>query len=87
MIAYKASFRTEGDVVLAEVLDFPGVLSFGHTLDEARGALAGALRDMAETLILEGRPLPSPNPEASREDSDVEEPIALQFTVAVNPAA
>jgi hypothetical protein len=43
-------------------LDFPGAISFGKTLDEAREMLAGALVDMAETNLLMGEPPPRPDP-------------------------
>jgi predicted RNase H-like HicB family nuclease len=59
------------------VLDFPGTVSFGHTLEEARANLAGALFDMAETNLLRGEPLPLPDPNRSDPDADLEEPIYL----------
>ena len=79
MIQYKASYRGSDGTVLAEVLDFPGAVSFGATLDEARTALAGALQDLAEALILEGKALPVPDPAKSSPESDVEEAIVLDL--------
>jgi predicted RNase H-like HicB family nuclease len=61
--------------VHAEVLDFPGVISFGENLEEARRLLASALVDMAETNLLYGEPLPRPDPTSSDPDADIEEPI------------
>ena len=52
-------------------------MSFGHTLDEARRNLAGALYDMAETNLLRGEALPLPDANRSDPDADLEEPIYL----------
>lgn len=41
-------------------MDFPGTIAFGSSLEEARKNLASALRDMAETNLLKGEPLPIP---------------------------
>jgi predicted RNase H-like HicB family nuclease len=68
--------------VHAEVLDFPGVISFGENLEEARRLLASALVDMAETNLLYGEPLPRPDPTSSDPDADIEEPIHLLLTAA-----
>jgi hypothetical protein len=51
--------------------------AFGNTLDEARANLAGALRDMAETNLLRGEPLPVPDPARADAQADLEEPIYL----------
>jgi predicted RNase H-like HicB family nuclease len=77
MLTYKSAYRWEEGVCLGEVLDFPGTVSFGHTLDEARKNLAGALRDMAETNLLRGEPLPLPNPSRIDPQAEIEEPIYL----------
>jgi len=61
--------------VHAEVLDFPGVISFGEDLEGARRMLASALVDMAETNLLHGQPLPHPDPTSSDPDADIEELI------------
>jgi len=52
MLTYKAMYRYLDQGVHAEVLDFPGVISFGEDLGEARRMLASALVDMAETNLL-----------------------------------
>jgi predicted RNase H-like HicB family nuclease len=77
MLVYKSSYRWEGGICLGEVLDFPGTVSFGNSLDEARENLAGALRDMAETNLLRGEPLPIPDPARSDPQADLDEPIYL----------
>jgi predicted RNase H-like HicB family nuclease len=77
MLTYKAMYKFLDDGVLGEVLDFPGAMTFGKNLDEARRLLAGALVDMAETSLLLGEPLPKPDPKVSDSDADLEEPIHL----------
>ena len=77
MLTYKAAYKLTDGVFLGEVLDFPGTVSFGHTLEEARRNLAGALFDMAETNLLGGEPLPVPDSKAADPDADLEEPIYL----------
>lgn len=78
MLVYKSAyFETDDEWIVGEVLDFPGVLSQGHGLDEARRMLASALVDMAETLLMDGQPLPVPDPTATNGTSMLEEPIYL----------
>lgn len=82
-MTYKAMFKFLGDQgVHAEVLDFPGVITCGADLDEARRLLASALVDMAETNLLAGEPLPIPDPNCADPDADIEEPIHLLLTAA-----
>jgi len=68
--------------VHAEVLDFPGVITCGANLEEARRLLASALVDMAETNLLVGEPLPKADPTRMDPDADIEEPIYLLLTAA-----
>ena len=82
MITYKAIYRTFDDGVHAEVLDFPGVITSGKTLDEARHLLGCALVDMVETHLLEGETLPRPDPNATAPEADLEEPIHLLLEAA-----
>ena len=64
------------------MLDFPGVISWGKKLEEARHLLASALEDMAETNLLNGEPLPQPDPTCTDHDADLEEPIYLLLKAA-----
>ena len=82
MLTYKAAYRELDEGLHAEVLDFPGVLTCGRGLDEARRLLAGALEDMAETCWFAGEPLPRPDPCRSDPDADLEEPIHLLVTAS-----
>jgi len=84
MLTYKAAYKSLDDGVHGEVLDFPGTITCGRDLDEARHLLAGALVDMAETNLLLGERLPSPDPGASSDDSDLEEPIHLVLNASTN---
>ena len=82
-------FVPEG--VHGEVLDFPGVITCGRDIDEARELLGGALVDMAETSLSLGESLPIPDPSVANEDADLVEPIHLilnaasRYTVAPEP--
>lgn len=91
MITYKAMYKYLDGGVHAEVLDFPGAITCGKDLAEARRLLSSVLVDMAETNILLGEALPRPNPKATDSESDIEEPIylLLQGTarVSVQPQA
>jgi predicted RNase H-like HicB family nuclease len=77
MLTYKSSYRWTDGIVLGEVLDFPGTIAYGNSLDEARRHLTSALSDMAETNLLRGEPLPLSNPNLTRDDAGLEEPIQL----------
>jgi predicted RNase H-like HicB family nuclease len=68
-----AYFLPRGDdrMVVAEVLDFPGVVTQGFDLADARLMAASALEDIAQIHLEEGRPLPVPNPDATAADADL----------------
>jgi predicted RNase H-like HicB family nuclease len=74
-----AYFLPRGDerMVVAEVLDFPGVLSQGFDLADARVMIASALEDMAQMHLEKGRALPVPNQEAMAADADLIELLPL----------
>ena len=77
MLVYKASYKFLDNGVHGEVVDFPGVITSGRNIKEARRLLAGALVDMAETKILMGEPLPPPNADIKDPEADFDEPIHL----------
>jgi predicted RNase H-like HicB family nuclease len=58
-------------MVVAEVLDFPGVVSQGFDLADARLMIASALEDVAQMHLEEGKALPVPNPDAAAADADL----------------
>jgi predicted RNase H-like HicB family nuclease len=82
MLTYKAMYKFLTEGVHAEVIDFPGTITFGRTLEEARRLLASALVDMAETSLLRGESLPQPDPTCTDPEADVEEPVHLLLTAA-----
>lgn len=82
MLTYKAMYKDVEGGVYAEVLDFPGTISFGKDLPEARKNLGDALVDMAETNLLLGESLPSPDASKSDPEAELEEPIHLLLTAA-----
>ena len=82
MLTYKAMYKFLDREVHAEVLDFPGTITVGANLEEARRLLASALVDMAETNLLQGEPLPQPDPSCTDPEADLEEPIHLLLTAA-----
>ena len=82
MLTYKAMYKFLDEGVQAEVLDFPGVITFGTDLKEVRQLLASALVDMAETNLLQGESLPQPDPACTDPEADLEEPIHLLLTAA-----
>ena len=71
-------------MVVAEVLDFPGVLSQGFDLADARLMIASALEDMAQMHLEEGKPLPVPNPDAAAPDADLVELMPLTVEVGAS---
>lgn len=79
MLQYKAGYKFVDGGVHAQVLDFPAAITCGGDLAEARGLLALALIDVAETLLEVGQPLPVPNPQLSDAEMDIEEPIYLHL--------
>jgi len=82
MLTYKAMYKFLDEGVHAEVLDFPGVVTWGRDLEEARKLLADALVDMAELYLEEGKSLPRPDPKATDPESDLEEPLYLLLAAA-----
>ena len=75
--------RGDDRMIVAEVLDFPGVTSQGFDLADARGMIASALEDMAQLLLEEGKPLPIPDPDAAALDADLVELLPLSIEAGV----
>jgi predicted RNase H-like HicB family nuclease len=78
MLEYHAAYyEIEDGWFMATVLDFPGVVTQGRTLDKARRMLNDALREMTEWLLEDGQPLPRPDPAATDKNAALTEPIRL----------
>ena len=88
MLRYHAAYylpKGEDKMVVAEVLDFPGVCSQGFDLADARVMIASALEDMAQLLLEEGKPLPVPNPDlAAPPEADLVELLPLSVEAGVS---
>lgn len=79
MLTYKGAYQFVDGGVHAHVVDFPGAITCGSDLPEARRLLASTLRDLAELCLERGELLPVPNPSPSDPDADVEEPLYLHL--------
>ena len=88
MLDYEAAYyEGEDGWVIAEVLDYPGVLSQGRTLKSAKTMIRDVLRLMAECDIEPGWPLPRPNPRAKVKKALFSEAIPLRVRIhAGSPA-
>jgi predicted RNase H-like HicB family nuclease len=85
MLRYHVAFylpKSDSEMVVAEALDFPGAVSQGFDLPDARLMIASALEDLARLLLEEGKPLPVPSPDASARDADLIELVPLSVYVA-----
>jgi predicted RNase H-like HicB family nuclease len=83
MLRYHVAFhlpRAPGEMMVAEALDFPGAVTQGFDLSDARLMIASAMEDLAECLLEEGKPLPAPNPDAAA-DADLIELVPLAVHV------
>lgn len=82
MLRYHAAYYAgESGWIVAKVLDFPGALSQGRTLNSARRMIRDALRVMGETLLQEGEPLPLPHPRAKDKKALFQEIIPIRIHV------
>lgn len=82
MLEYHAAYyEIEDGWYMARVLDFPGVVTQGKTLNSARRMLRDALREMALWNLEKGEPFPRPNPRASDRKAVLLEPIRLTVRV------
>ena len=63
-------------MVVAEALDFPGAVTQGFDLPEARVMIASALEDLAKGFLEEGKPLPAPRADVHNSKADLIELVA-----------
>jgi predicted RNase H-like HicB family nuclease len=80
LFRYRVTFylpRTPGGMVVAEALDFPGAMTQGFDLADARLMIASALEDLAQLNIEEGKPLPIPHSDSEAPEADLIELIPL----------
>jgi predicted RNase H-like HicB family nuclease len=84
MLRYHVAFylpRADERMVVAEALDFPGAVTQGFDLADARLMISSAMEDLGQLLLEEGKPLPRPNPDASAPDADLIELLPLSIEV------
>ncbi len=79
MLTYKAAYQFVDGGVHAHVLDFPGAITCGADLADARRLLASALLDLANLCLERGEALPVPDPSRADPDADLEEPLHLHL--------
>jgi predicted RNase H-like HicB family nuclease len=88
MLRYHVAFylpKASGDMVVAEALDFPGAVTQGFDLPDARLMISSALEDLAQALLEEGKPLPVPSEEAHSPDADLIELVPLSVHAGIAP--
>jgi predicted RNase H-like HicB family nuclease len=74
---HTAYYRGDKGWIVGQVLDFPDAASQGRTLKSARKMLRDALREMAEALMEDGQPLPTPKPKARDRKAIFREDLTL----------
>lgn len=83
MLEYHAAFyRIEDGWYMVRVLDFPGTITQGRDLEDARFMIRDALRLMAECTLERGESLPRPNPRAKDKKAERIEPLRLAVRVS-----
>lgn len=84
MLRYHVAFylpKGADKMVVAEALDFPGAVSQGFDLADARLMISSAMEDLAQSLLEDGKPLPVPNRSASDPEADLIELVPLSVEV------
>jgi len=87
MLEYHAAYYPiEDGWYMVRVLDFPGTITQGKDLEDARMMVRDALKLMAECTLELGNPLPRPNPRARSKKAFLVEPIRLAIrALSVRP--
>jgi predicted RNase H-like HicB family nuclease len=80
---HSAYYAIEDGWFMARVLDFPGVISQGKSLDHARKMIKDALCLMAEHKLEKGESLPRPNPRIRDKKAILLESINLKVRAKV----
>ncbi|MCX6620009.1 MAG: type II toxin-antitoxin system HicB family antitoxin [Acidobacteria bacterium] len=88
MLRYHVAFylpQMQGEMVVAEALDFPGAMTQGFDPSDARLMIASALEDLAQVLLEEGKPLPIPSEDAHSPEADRIELVPLSVHAGTAP--
>ena len=86
MLRYHVAFylpRSTNEMVVAEALDFPGAVTQGFDLQDARLMIASAIEDLAQSLLEEGKPLPVPVNDSSSPSADLIELIPISIYAGI----
>jgi predicted RNase H-like HicB family nuclease len=83
---HSAYYPIEDGWFLVRVLDFPGVISQGRSIDHARKMIKDALCLMAEHKLEQGDSLPRPNPRVRDKKAVLLEPVSLRVRVKTGAA-
>jgi predicted RNase H-like HicB family nuclease len=88
MLEYHAAYYDAGaGWCMAKILDFPGIVTQGRTLNSARRMPRDALREMALWHLEQGDPRPRPNPRARDRHARQLEPIRLPVRIETGTTA
>jgi predicted RNase H-like HicB family nuclease len=88
MLKYHAAYyEIEDGWYMAKVLDFPGAVSQGQTLNSARRMIRDALRSMVEWYLEDGQPLPRPKRPARDKKAVFMERIGVQVRLQTEAAS
>jgi predicted RNase H-like HicB family nuclease len=83
MLEYHAAYYPiEDGWYMVRVLDFPGTITQGKNLEDARLMVRDALKLMAECTLERGEPLPRPNPRARDKKAERIEPLCLNVRIS-----
>jgi predicted RNase H-like HicB family nuclease len=83
---HAAYYPIEDGWFMVRVLDFPGVISQGRSLEHARKMIKDALCLMAEHRLEQGLPLPAPNTRARDKKAVRIEAISLKVAARMAEA-
>jgi predicted RNase H-like HicB family nuclease len=88
MLSYHAAYYPiEDGWFMVRVLDFPGAISQGRSIEHARKMIKDALCLMAEHRLEQGEPLPRPNPRARDKKAVRIEAISLKIAARMADAS
>lgn len=88
MLRYHVAFfmpPAPGGMVIAAALDFPGAVSQGFDLADARVMISSAMEDLAQLFLEEGKPLPTPAAEVEEPGADLIELVPLSVHAGSHP--
>jgi len=72
-------------MVVAEALDFPGAVTQGFDLPDARLMIASAIEDLAQALLEDGKALPVPSDDMRSPEADLIELVPLSVHAGTVP--